>query len=108
LFDCIDQALKQLPREKVQLATKFGIAGRSFPNVQVKGTPEYVRSACEASLKRLDVEYIDLYYQHRVDQTVPIEETVQIPSSVTPFLCLKTCYIPRTTCFVSSQKTKVT
>ncbi|XP_027930525.1 probable aldo-keto reductase 1 [Vigna unguiculata] len=72
----IGKALKQLPREKVQLATKFGIAGRSFPNVQVKGTPEYVRSACEASLKRLDVEYIDLYYQHRVDQTVPIEETV--------------------------------
>ncbi|XP_047159645.1 probable aldo-keto reductase 1 [Vigna umbellata] len=72
----IGKALKQLPREKVQLATKFGIAGMNFPNVQVKGTPEYVRSACEASLKRLDVEYVDLYYQHRVDQTVAIEETV--------------------------------
>ncbi|CAJ1961106.1 unnamed protein product [Sphenostylis stenocarpa] len=72
----IGKALKQLPREKIQLATKFGIAARNFPNPQVKGTPEYVRSSCEASLKRLDVEYIDLYYQHRVDQTVPIEETV--------------------------------
>ncbi|XP_020212680.1 probable aldo-keto reductase 1 isoform X1 [Cajanus cajan] len=71
----LGKALKQLPREKVQVATKFGIAG-SFPNIHVKGSPEYVRSCCEASLKRLDVEYIDLYYQHRVDQTVPIEETV--------------------------------
>ncbi|RDX77968.1 putative aldo-keto reductase 1, partial [Mucuna pruriens] len=63
-------ALKQLPREKVQVATKFGLAGLNFPNIQVKGTAEYVRSCCEASLKRLDLEYIDLYYQHRVDQTV--------------------------------------
>ncbi|KAK7285145.1 hypothetical protein RJT34_19905 [Clitoria ternatea] len=70
------KALKQLPREKVQVATKFGIVKMNFPDVQVNGTPEYVRSCCEASLKRLDVEYIDLYYQHRVDQTVPIEETV--------------------------------
>ncbi|KAK7337922.1 hypothetical protein VNO77_18514 [Canavalia gladiata] len=72
----VGKALKQLPREKVQLATKFGIAKMEFPNFQVKGTPEYVRSSCEASLKRLDVEYIDLYYQHRVDTSVPIEETV--------------------------------
>nr|ACJ85394.1 unknown [Medicago truncatula] len=42
----------------------------------IKGSPEYVRSSCEASLKRLNVEYIDLYYQHRVDTTVPIEDTV--------------------------------
>lgn len=42
----------------------------------VKGTPEYVRQCCEASLKRLDIDYIDLYYQHRVDTSVPIEETV--------------------------------
>lgn len=73
------QALKQLPREKIQLATKFGIAGVAFPpSMTVKGTPEYVRSCCEASLKRLDVDYIDLYYQHRVDTTVPIEETVRV------------------------------
>ncbi|XP_028223719.1 probable aldo-keto reductase 1 [Glycine soja] len=72
----LGKALKHLPREKVQLATKFGLGGLNFPIIQVKVTPEYVRSCCEASLKRLDVEYIDLYYQHRVDQTVPIEETV--------------------------------
>lgn len=63
-----------MPREKIQLATKFGIVNLS--PMLVKGTPEYVRSCCEASLKRLDVEYIDLYYQHRVDTSVPIEETV--------------------------------
>ena len=68
------KALKQLPREKVQVATKFGYV-RMQPML-VKGTPEYVRTCCEASLKRLDVEYIDLYYQHRVDTSVPIEDTV--------------------------------
>ena len=46
-----------------------------------KGSPEYVRSCIEASLKRLDVEYIDLYYQHRVDTSVPIEDTVRISLS---------------------------
>lgn len=45
--------------------------------IKVRGDPEHVRSACEASLKRLDVDYIDLYYQHRVDPTVPIEVTVR-------------------------------
>ena len=44
--------------------------------VVIKGTPDYVRASCEASLKRLGVDYIDLYYQHRVDTAVPIEETV--------------------------------
>ena len=44
--------------------------------VIINGTPEYVRASVEASLKRLDVEYIDLYYQHRVDTTTPIEDTV--------------------------------
>ena len=69
--------MKQLPREKIQLATKFGIAGRGpGGGMLAKGTPEYVRACCEASLKRLDVDYIDLYYQHRVDKSVPIEETV--------------------------------
>ena len=65
-----------MPREKIQRATKFGIQTREYPNVKVNGSPEYVRSSCEASLKRLDAEYIDLYYQHRVDTKVPIEETV--------------------------------
>lgn len=70
------QALKQLPREKIQLATKFGIIPLGGFEIAVKGTPEYVRNCCEASLKRLQVDYIDLYYQHRVDISVPIEETV--------------------------------
>ncbi|GAB4855400.1 palmitoyltransferase akr1 [Ancistrocladus abbreviatus] len=72
----VGKALKQLPREKVQLATKFGIVSFGPPKMIAKGTPEYVRSCCEASLKRLGVEYIDLYYQHRVDTSVPIEETM--------------------------------
>nr|C6TBN2.1 RecName: Full=Probable aldo-keto reductase 1; Short=GmAKR1 [Glycine max]ACU19234.1 unknown [Glycine max] len=72
----VGKALKQLPREKIQIATKFGIASRGFPDMKIEGSPEYVRSCCETGLKRLDVEYIDLYYQHRVDTSVPIEETV--------------------------------
>ncbi|KAL2324445.1 hypothetical protein Fmac_023503 [Flemingia macrophylla] len=72
----VGKALKQLPREKVQLATKFGITVSEGGVVGVKGTPEYVRQCCEASLKRLDVDYIDLYYQHRVDLSVPIEDTM--------------------------------
>lgn len=72
------QALKQLPREKVQVATKCGIAGFKLNDICIKGTPEYVRECCKGSLARLDVEYIDLYYLHRIDQSVPIEETVCI------------------------------
>ncbi|KAK9287845.1 hypothetical protein L1049_016287 [Liquidambar formosana] len=72
----IGKALKQLPREKIQLATKFGITILDDGQPAVKGTPEYVRKCCEASLKRLDVDYIDLYYQHRVDIFVPIEDTM--------------------------------
>jgi len=65
-------------RDKVFLATKFAIVrDRANPNVRgVSGKPEYVRSSCEASLKRLGIETIDLYYQHRVDPQTPIEETV--------------------------------
>jgi aryl-alcohol dehydrogenase-like predicted oxidoreductase len=65
-------------REKVFLATKFGnVRKREDPKFwDVSGKPEYVRAACDASLKRLGVEYVDLYYQHRVDKTTPIEETV--------------------------------
>jgi aryl-alcohol dehydrogenase-like predicted oxidoreductase len=64
-------------REQVVLATKFGnqrAADGSW--LGINGRPEYVRSACDASLRRLGVDHIDLYYQHRVDSTVPIEETV--------------------------------
>lgn len=64
-------------RDRVFLATKFGnVRGADGSFHGVSGRPDYVRSACEASLKRLGLEVIDLYYQHRVDPTVPIEETV--------------------------------
>ncbi|KAK6929903.1 NADP-dependent oxidoreductase domain [Dillenia turbinata] len=73
----IGKALKQLPREKVQLATKFGIVMHENMQFRVKGTPEYIRQCCEASLKRLDVDYIDLYYSHRIDTSVPIEDSME-------------------------------
>ncbi len=64
-------------RDEVVLATKFGNERREDGSwVGVNGKPEYVREACDASLERLGVETIDLYYQHRVDPEVPIEETV--------------------------------
>jgi aryl-alcohol dehydrogenase-like predicted oxidoreductase len=64
-------------RDEVFLATKFGnVRGPNGEFLGVRGDPQYVRSACEASLKRLNVETIDLYYQHRVDTKVPIEDTV--------------------------------
>jgi aryl-alcohol dehydrogenase-like predicted oxidoreductase len=64
-------------REQVVLATKFGNERRGDGSwVGINGKPEYVRSACEASLSRLGVDHIDLYYQHRVDKSVPIEDTV--------------------------------
>jgi aryl-alcohol dehydrogenase-like predicted oxidoreductase len=65
-------------REQVFLATKFGLV-RDPSNSSargVNGRPEYVRTCCDASLKRLGVDHIDLYYQHRIDPTVPIEDTV--------------------------------
>ena len=65
-------------RDQLIIATKFGIV-RDPANPQargVSGRPEYIRRACEASLKRLGIDYIDLYYQHRVDRNTPIEETV--------------------------------
>src|ERR1700724_2130316 len=65
-------------RSKVEIATKFGIVRKTEdPTYRaVDSSPAYVRSACEASLRRLGVETIDLYYQHRVDPKTPIEETV--------------------------------
>ena len=63
-------------RDSVILATKFGNErDETGRYIGINGTPEYVRKACDASLKRLDVDFIDLYYQHRVDKKVPIEET---------------------------------
>jgi aryl-alcohol dehydrogenase-like predicted oxidoreductase len=64
-------------RQKVFLATKFGIVRGADPGVRgLNGKPEYVAQACEASLKRLGVEHIDLYYLHRLDPETPIEHTV--------------------------------
>ncbi len=64
-------------RERVVIATKFGIERRpDGTSAGINGRPEYVRRACDASLRRLGVDHIDLYYQHRVDPKVPIEETV--------------------------------
>jgi aryl-alcohol dehydrogenase-like predicted oxidoreductase len=74
--ELVGRAIKDR-RNKVVLATKFGnVRGPNGEFLGVKGTPDYVRSACEASLKRMGVEVIDLYYQHRVDKNVPIEDTV--------------------------------
>ncbi|MGW2982894.1 aldo/keto reductase [Streptomyces goshikiensis] len=63
-------------RDGVVLATKFGFANRLGEPTLVRGDAAYVRQACEASLRRIGVDHIDLYYQHRVDPQVPIEETV--------------------------------
>ena len=64
-------------REEVKLATKFGNErAEDGTFLGVNGRPDYVKRACDASLQRLGTDYIDLYYQHRVDRTVPIEETV--------------------------------
>jgi aryl-alcohol dehydrogenase-like predicted oxidoreductase len=63
-------------RADVQIATKFGIAGRRDGRMVVDGRPEYAKACCDESLQRLGIETIDLYYLHRVDPTVPIEETV--------------------------------
>ncbi|MFG2499039.1 aldo/keto reductase [Streptomyces sp. NPDC048441] len=63
-------------REQAVLATKFGFANRLGEPTKIRGDAAYVREACDASLGRLGVDHIDLYYLHRVDQSVPIEETV--------------------------------
>ena len=74
--ELVGKAIKDR-RDKVILATKFGNVRRADGTfVGVNGKPDYVRSACEASLRRLQVDMIDLYYQHRVDPNTPIEDTV--------------------------------
>jgi aryl-alcohol dehydrogenase-like predicted oxidoreductase len=75
--DLVGRALRGRRREAVVLATKFGIVRGSDPLARgVNGRPEHVRASCDASLKRLGLDTIDLYYQHRVDPKTPIEETV--------------------------------
>ena len=73
----VGRAMRGRNRESIVLATKFGNErGEDGSFLGVNGRPEYVRKSCDASLQRLGVDHIDLYYQHRVDRTVPIEETV--------------------------------
>ncbi|KAJ1284348.1 hypothetical protein BS78_03G196800 [Paspalum vaginatum] len=74
----LGKALKQLPREQVQVATKFGLRrdDSGVLSLSVCGQPEYARACCEASLRRLGIDCIDLYYLHRIDTTIPIEDTI--------------------------------
>lgn len=74
--DVLARALKDGYRDKVVLATKFGQTQLEGGGMGVNGRPEYVAEACEKSLQRLGIDVIDLYYQHRVDQEVPIEDTI--------------------------------
>src|SRR5207245_6920551 len=83
--ELLGRFLREVPRDSVIVATKFGF--RFNPNGirGVDSSPENVRRACDASLKRLGIETIDLFYQHRVDPKVPIEETVDaMPALVSP------------------------
>ena len=74
--ELLGRFLPEIPRERVVLATKFGFRIEGGKAVGADSSPANVQKACEGSLKRLGVETIDLYYQHRVDPEVPIEETV--------------------------------
>ncbi|CAK1361621.1 Aldo-keto reductase yakc [NADP(+)] [Cercospora beticola] len=77
--ELIGKWFKQNPgkREEVFLATKFALSVDAAGNFITRSDPEYIREACEKSLKRLNVDYIDLYYCHRLDQKTPIENTVE-------------------------------
>src|SRR5256714_6617001 len=73
-------------RDKVVIATKFGnVRGEDGSFLGVSGKPEYLRKACDASLRRLGIDHIDLYYQHRVDPEVPIEDTAVPISELVKF-----------------------
>jgi len=71
----VGKALRKV-RHKVVLATKFGYIGDEKGELKVNGRPEYLMEACDKSLRRLGTDYIDLYYLHRLDKNVPVEETV--------------------------------
>ncbi|MFI0774738.1 aldo/keto reductase [Streptomyces sp. NPDC021212] len=74
--ELLGRALAGARREQAVVATKFGFANRLGEPTAIRGDAAYVRQACDASLRRLGIDHIDLYYQHRVDPEVPIEETV--------------------------------
>src|SRR6266404_1083582 len=74
--ELVGKAIKNVPRESIVVATKFGFRFEDGKITGLDSRPEHVREVCEGSLKRLGVEYIDLFYQHRVDPDVLIEDTV--------------------------------
>src|ERR1700722_8672847 len=74
--ELLGRFLREIPRDKVVVATKFGFRIASDGSRSLDSSPQNVRRACDASLARLGIETIDLFYQHRVDRNVPIEETV--------------------------------
>ncbi|HYZ72410.1 MAG TPA: aldo/keto reductase [Chthoniobacterales bacterium] len=74
--ELVGRFLREVPREKVVVATKFGFKLVNGERLGVDSSPQNVRRACDGSLSRLGIDHIDLYYQHRVDPNVPIEETV--------------------------------
>src|SRR5215469_1697965 len=74
--ELLGRFLREIPRDRVVIATKFGFRIGPGGTRSVDSSPENVARACEGSLKRLGIETIDLYYQHRVDPKVPIEDTV--------------------------------
>src|SRR5246127_5314840 len=74
--ELLGRFLREIPRDKVVVATKFGFRIAPDGSRGLDSSPQNVRRACDASLARLGIETIDLFYQHRVDRNVPIEETV--------------------------------
>jgi aryl-alcohol dehydrogenase-like predicted oxidoreductase len=74
--ELLGRFLKEIPRESVVVATKFGFRLENGRRTGIDSSPANVRRACDGSLRRLRIDRIDLYYQHRVDPSVPIEETV--------------------------------
>ena len=74
--ELIGRAIKLHGREKFVIATKFGLVVTAT-GIQSQGKPEVIRAQLADSLRRLDIEYVDLYYQHRMDLNTPIEETME-------------------------------
>eukprot|EP00188_Purpureofilum_apyrenoidigerum_P004851 Plantae.Rhodophyta-Purpureofilum_apyrenoidigerum.ctg5807.p1 GENE.Plantae.Rhodophyta-Purpureofilum_apyrenoidigerum.ctg5807~~Plantae.Rhodophyta-Purpureofilum_apyrenoidigerum.ctg5807.p1 ORF type:complete len:369 (+),score=85.75 Plantae.Rhodophyta-Purpureofilum_apyrenoidigerum.ctg5807:84-1190(+) len=78
--EIIGRAIKEVGRENIVIATKTGLEFKMAPSLEIaaNGSPEFLRKQCEASLSRLGVDYLDLFYLHRIDQNIPIEVSVQV------------------------------
>lgn len=76
--EILAKAIKKIGRENLQIATKTGVQIKIFPKLKIipDGSPSFIRQQCEASLKRLQTDYIDLFYLHRIDQNIPIERSM--------------------------------